>query len=197
MFEARIMIAGVGGQGSLLASRILGNTAMKLGCDVKVSEVHGMAQRGGSVITYVKMGQKVYSPIIDKGEADYILAFEKLEALRWINYLKKDGVLLVNDQRIDPMPVITGSIDYPVDVIEKLTSSGRNVKILDAIGIAKKCGNARVLNVVMIGALAALTQIDRDIWLEAVRDEVPERFRDININAFKGGYMCEVLESDI
>jgi len=192
MNNLNILIVGVGGQGTLLASRLLGNVAMKRGYDVKVSEVHGMSQRGGSVVTYVKMGKKVYSPIIEKGEADILLAFERLEALRWIEYLKKDGTLILNDQRIDPMPVITGKAEYPEGIIEKLTAAGVNIKSIDALSIARDCGNIKAVNIVLIGLLAKTTEIGIDVWLKALEEVVPQKFLDVNRKAFNAGYQFNV-----
>ena len=182
-----IMIVGVGGQGTLLASRILGNTVIGEGYDVKVSEVHGMSQRGGSVVTYVKYGEKVYSPIIGEGEADVILAFELLEAYRALPYLKKGGKLIVNDQRIDPMPVITGAASYPENIVEKL-SAVADVTALDALSLAKEAGNAKAVNVVLIGVLAGSTDIPRDAWIDALKATVPPKFLEINLKAFDAGY---------
>jgi indolepyruvate ferredoxin oxidoreductase beta subunit len=189
-----IIIAGVGGQGTLLASKILGNVALRLGYKVKVSEVHGMSQRGGSVITYVKIGKEVYSPVIDKGEADYIIAFEKLEALRWLDHLKSGGTVIVNNQRIDPMPVIAGTAEYPERIAEDLKKVKGQVITVDAMEIAVKSGTIKAVNVVMIGTLARLTGISKDVWINAIKDEVPEKFIEVNLKAFEGGYMGEVLE---
>jgi indolepyruvate ferredoxin oxidoreductase beta subunit len=190
MNDLNIMIVGVGGQGTLLASKLIGSVAEKCGYDVKVSEVHGMSQRGGSVVTYVKLGEKVYSPIIEKGEADIILAFEKLEALRWIDYLKKGGSLIMNDQEIDPMPVITGKSKYPKDIIEQLKKTGIRLRTVNALEIAEKCGNTKTVNVVLIGLLARITEICRDVWQNAVKEVVPQKFLDENIKAFNAGYQC-------
>lgn len=188
MSDISVIIAGVGGQGTLLTSRVLGAAAVKAGYDVKVSEVHGMSQRGGSVVTYVKIGDKVNSPVIEKGEADILLGFEKLEALRWLEYTKKDGTVVVNDQRIDPMPVITGREKYPDDVIPRLKSGRQNVYVIDALDTAKKLGNIKALNIVMVGFLARNTNIRKDIWLEAVRENVKAKFVDLNLRAFEEGY---------
>lgn len=188
MNKLNIMIVGVGGQGTLLASRILGAAALKKAYDVKVSEVHGMSQRGGSVVTYVKLANKVYSPIVEKGEADIILAFEQLEALRWIDHLKKDGKLIVNDQRIDPMPVITGVAKYPDNIIEEIKENYPDTFAIDALQIAKSCGNIRTVNVVLIGVMAKSTDIEKEVWLETIREVVPQRFVDVNIKAFEAGY---------
>lgn len=182
-----IMIVGVGGQGTLLASRILGNVAIKKGYDVKVSEVHGMSQRGGSVITYVKYGDKVYSPIIDRGEADIILAFEMLEAMRALPYLKKGGQMIANTQRMNPMPVITGATEYPAD-IEKKLSDKINLKAVDALSLAEKAGTIKAVNVVLIGLLAKSMNVDKQVWLDVIKETVPEKFVDLNLKAFELGY---------
>ena len=183
----KIMIVGVGGQGTLLASRILGNVAIGEGYDVKVSEVHGMSQRGGSVVTYVKYGEKVYSPIIDRGEADTILAFELLEAERALPYLKKGGKMIVNAQEIDPMPVITGAAKYPENIIEKLKEN-IDVKDVDALSLAISAGNPKAVNVVLIGVMAKSTDIPYEKWVEALKSTVPEKFLEVNMKAFDLGY---------
>ena len=182
-----IMIVGVGGQGTLLASRILGNTVIEEGYDVKVSEVHGMSQRGGSVVTYVKYGDKVYSPIIDRGEADIILAFELLEALRALPYLKKGGKIIVNTQSIDPMPVITGMASYPENIVEKLSEKVNTLPI-DALNLAKQAGNMKAVNVVLIGVMAKSTDIPYEKWIKIIKKTVPEKFLDVNLKAFELGY---------
>ncbi|MBE7031405.1 MAG: indolepyruvate oxidoreductase subunit beta [Ruminococcaceae bacterium] len=183
----KIMIVGVGGQGTLLASRILGNVAINEGYDVKVSEVHGMSQRGGSVVTYVKYGDKVYSPIIDCGEADTILAFELLEAYRALPYLKKGGKMIVNAQSIDPMPVITGAAKYPAEIAEKL---GKMVDttVVDALSAAKEAGNIKAVNVVLIGVMAKTTDIPYEKWVETIKTTVPPKFLEVNLKAFELGY---------
>ena len=183
----KIMIVGVGGQGTLLASRILGNTVINEGYDVKVSEVHGMSQRGGSVVTYVKYGDEVYSPIIDKGEADIILAFEMLEAYRAMPFLKKGGKLIVNTQEIDPMPVITGAMEYPENIAEKLQDK-LDVTLVDALTLAEKAGNFKAVNVVLIGVMAKSTDIAYEKWIETIKTTVPPKFLDINLEAFNLGY---------
>lgn len=182
-----IMIVGVGGQGTLLASRILGNAVIRMGYDVKVSEVHGMSQRGGSVVTYVKYGEKVYSPVIDNGEADIVLAFELLEAYRALPALKVGGQLIVNDQRINPMPVITGAAQYPENILEKL-SSKVNTTAVDALALATEAGSIKAVNVVLIGVMAKNTDIPYDVWVETIRTTVPPKFLDINLKAFELGY---------
>ena len=181
------MIVGVGGQGTLLASRILGNAVISEGYDVKVSEVHGMSQRGGSVVTYVRYGEKVNSPIIDKGGADIILAFEELEALRALPFLKKDGKIIVNTQNIDPMPVITGAAKYPEHIVDSLKNTGADVTAVDALGLAIKAGNMKSVNVVLIGVMARNTAINESVWKETIKT-VPEKFLEANLKAFELGY---------
>ena len=183
-----IMIVGVGGQGTLLASRILGSALLSKGYDVKVSEVHGMSQRGGSVVTYVKYGEKVYSPVIGEGEADLILAFEQLEAARWLSCLKKDGKVVVNTQKIDPMSVVIGDSVYPDGVIDAVKNAGATVVELDALPLAVEAGSPKAVNVVLIGAMAKNTDIDKEIWLDAVKACVPEKFLELNLKAFELGY---------
>ena len=182
-----IMIVGVGGQGTLLASRILGNLVIGEGYDVKVSEVHGMSQRGGSVVTYVKYGDKVHSPIIDKGEADVILAFELLEAYRALPYLKEGGRIIVNDQRIDPMPVITGTVKYPTDIAKKL-GEVCELTVVDALSLATRAGNIKAVNVALIGVLAKTSEIPYEAWIRALEATVPEKFLEANRRAFDLGY---------
>ena len=182
-----IMIVGVGGQGTLLASRILGNVAISEGFDVKVSEVHGMSQRGGSVVTYVKYGERVYSPIIDQGDADIILAFELLEAYRSLPYLKKGGKIIVNAQEIDPMPVITGAMEYPENIADKLGNMV-DTTVVDALTAAKEAGNIKAVNVVLIGVLAKTMDIPYEKWIETIKTTVPPKFLDINLKAFEMGY---------
>ena len=182
-----IMIVGVGGQGTLLASRILGNTVIGEGYDVKLSEVHGMSQRGGSVVTYVKYGKEVYSPIIGEGEADIILAFEMLEAYRALPYLKKGGVMIANTQNISPMPVITGAMQYPENIAGKLSEKINLVKV-DALQKAKEAGNIKAVNVVLIGVMAKNTDISYDKWVETIKTTVPEKFLEANLKAFDLGY---------
>ncbi len=182
-----IMIVGVGGQGTLLTSRILGNTVVNQGHDVKVSEVHGMSQRGGSVTTYVKYGKKVYSPIIDKGEADLIIAFELLEAYRALPYLREGGKMIVNNQQINPMPVIIGAMDYPTDILAKMAEKV-NVVAVEALPLALEAGNGKATNVVLIGVLAKASEIPKDQWISAIHETVPAKFLDINLKAFELGY---------
>lgn len=189
MKTTNIMIVGVGGQGSLLASKLLGSLLLDEGYDVKVSEVHGMSQRGGSVVTYVKFGEKVYSPIITEGEADYILSFEKLEAARWASCLKDDGGrIIVNTQQIDPMPVLIGNAAYPEEVLDALTAKGISVDALDALAIANDAGSAKAVNIVLLARLAKLLDIPFDKWLAAIEKNVKPRFVELNKNAFSMSY---------
>jgi indolepyruvate ferredoxin oxidoreductase beta subunit len=181
------MFTGVGGQGTLLASRVIGRVLLDAGFDVKLSEVHGLSQRGGSVVTYVKYGEKVCSPVIDKGEADYIVAFEQMEAARWLDYLKIGGKMLVNTQKLPPMPVITGAAEYNADIIGKIAASGVDVKSLNALELAEQAGSARAVNVVMIGALSNLLGFGGEMWKAALRECSPAKALEINRKAFKSG----------
>lgn len=182
-----IMIVGVGGQGSLLASRLLGNVLLEQGYDVKVSEVHGMSQRGGSVVTYVKYGDKVYSPVIEKGEADAVISFELLEAARCLPYLKKGGKLITSTQQIDPMPVITGAMEYPVDLVEKLKNSGADITAVDALSLAEQAGTSKASNVVLMGVLSAKMDFPEELWQKALEKCVKPQFLEINKKAFELG----------
>lgn len=182
-----IMIVGVGGQGTLLTSRILGGITVEAGYDVKLSEVHGMAQRGGSVVTYVRYGEKVAEPIVEEGQADVLIAFERLEALRYAHFLKKDGVIIVNDQRIDPMPVVTGVAKYPDGIIEELSKKYRVVSV-DAMDEAIKMGNSRVFNVIILGIAAKNMDFPKEQWIEVIKKTVPQKTIDINVAAFEKGY---------
>ncbi len=182
-----IMIVGVGGQGSLLASRILGNVLLAQNYDVKVSEVHGMSQRGGSVVTYVKYGDEVCSPVIEKGEADVIISFEQLEAARWLPYLKKGGHLVVSEQKMDPMPVITGAAKYPEDILGKLSSLGADVTSVDALGLAEEAGSPKASNVVLMGVVSTKMELSEDAWQKALEECVPPKFLELNKKAFALG----------
>jgi len=182
-----IMIVGVGGQGALLASKTLGQVLLDAGYDVKVSEVHGMSQRGGSVVTYVRYGDKVYSPIVDKGEADYIVSFELLEAARYTEFLRKDGQIVVNTQKIDPMPVITGAAEYPEDLVGKMTSAGLKVDALDCLTLAEEAGTAKSVNIVLMGRLSKYMDFPEDAWLSAIEKLVKPQFLEMNKKAFKLG----------
>ena len=182
-----IMIVGVGGQGSLLASKLLGHLLLTQGYDVKVSEVHGMSQRGGSVVTYVRYGDRVYSPIIDKGEADFIVSFEKLEAARWIEYLREDGIIVTNTQETDPMPVITGAASYPENLVEKMQAVGAKVDAIDALSLAEKAGSSKAVNLVLMGRLSRYFDFADDIWQESIEACVPQKFLELNRKAFALG----------
>ena len=187
MKTTNIMIVGVGGQGSLLASKLLGNLLVDEGYDVKVSEVHGMSQRGGSVVTYVKFGERVYSPIIDKGEADFIVSFEKIEAARYASYLAEGGRIIVNTQQIDPMPVITGAAEYPEDVLSELISAGIQVDALDALTPATEAGSSKAVNILLMGRLSKYMSIPEEKWISAIKKSVAERFVEMNLRAFALG----------
>lgn len=187
METKNVMIVGVGGQGSLLASKLLGNLLVEQGYDVKVSEVHGMSQRGGSVVTYVRYGDKVYSPVIDKGEADFIISFELLEAARWAEYLRPGGRIIVNTQQIDPMPVITGAAAYPEDILAKLRALGLQVDAVDALEIAEQAGSAKAINIVLMGRLARYFDVPQDEWHKALERVVPAKFLALNQKAFALG----------
>lgn len=188
MAETRnIMIVGVGGQGTLLTSRILGGITVENGYDVKLSEVHGMAQRGGSVVTYVRYGEKVTEPIVEEGQADVLIAFEKLEALRYAHFLKKDGVIIVNDQKIDPMPVVTGVAKYPEGIIEHLSEKYKVISV-DAQKEALELGNSRVFNVIILGVAASKMDFEKEQWIEVIKKKVPPKTIDINVKAFERGY---------
>lgn len=182
-----LMIVGVGGQGSLLASKLLGRLLTGQGYDVKVSEVHGMSQRGGSVVTYVRYGDRVYSPVIGVGEADYIVSFEKLEAARWAECLKPGGRIITNTQQIDPMPVITGAASYPENVLEELSAKGVAVEAIDALTLAREAGSAKAVNLVLMGKLANHLPIPTEAWLRAIEETVAPRFVDLNRKAFALG----------
>ena len=182
-----IMIVGVGGQGTLLASKMLGHLLLGQGYDVKVSEVHGMSQRGGSVVTYVRFGDRVYSPVIDEGEADFIVSFEQLEAARWISYLKPGGVIVTNTQKTDPMPVITGAATYPENLIGKMREKGAQVDAVDALPLAEKAGTAKAVNLVLMGRLSRYFDFEDGVWQEAVDACVPAKFLEMNRKAFALG----------
>ena len=182
-----VMIVGVGGQGSLLASKLLGRLLLSEGLDVKVSEVHGMSQRGGSVVTYVRYGEHVYSPVIDEEGADFIVSFELLEAARWLPYLKKDGVIVTNTQQIDPMPVITGNATYPEDLVKKMKETGARVDALNCLELAEKAGSAKAVNLVLMGRLSHYFDLEDEKWQKAIEESVPPRFLEMNRKAFELG----------
>lgn len=188
MATVNIMIVGVGGQGSLLASKLLGQLLVAENYDVKVSEVHGMSQRGGSVVTYVRYGEKVASPIICDGEADFIVSFEKIEAARYLRCLKPDGKIIVNTQEMNPMPVITGAAKYPTDVLDELKAKGVFVDALDALGLAEAAGSSKAVNIVLMGKLARYLDIPYENWVREIEKAVKPKFIDINKKAFESGY---------
>ncbi len=190
MSVKNIMIVGVGGQGTLLTSRILGNLAVRGGYDVKLSEVHGMAQRGGSVVTFVRYGQQVAEPIVEEGCADVLIAFEKLEALRYLHFLKEDGVVIVNDWRIDPITVVTRAAQYPEDVIKTLQGAGKTV-VVEATKAAKEIGAPKAFNVIVLGAAARYVGFDKQDWLKVIEETVPEKTVEVNLKAFEAGYACQ------
>ena len=187
MNTKNIMIVGVGGQGSLLASKLLGRLLLTKGYDIKVSEVHGMSQRGGSVVTYVRFGDKVYSPVIDKGEADYIVSFELLEAARWTEYLRPEGKLVTNIQQINPMPVITGAAECPADLAEKMKAAGIQVDAFDALTLAEQAGSAKAVNIVLMGHLSRNFDFTLEEWMDAIEKSVPPKFLELNKKAFMLG----------
>jgi len=190
MTAKNIMIVGVGGQGTLLTSRILGGLAIGMGHDVKLSEVHGMAQRGGSVVTFVRYGDKVAEPIVEEGLADIVIAFERLEAYRYAHYLKKDGALIVNDWRIDPMPVVIGATEYPDNILEELGKEYRLYSV-NATEESRKLGNSRVFNMIVLGVAARHMDFTKEQWYDVIEKTVPPKTVDINKQAFDVGYHLE------
>ena len=182
-----IMIVGVGGQGTLLTSRILGGITVENGYDVKLSEVHGMAQRGGSVVTYVRYGEKVTEPIVEEGQADVLIAFEKLEALRYAHFLKKDGVIILMGRKTLPKPHITGVAKYPEGIIEHLSEKYKVISV-DAQKEALELGNSRVFNVIILGVAASKMDFEKEQWIEVIKKKVPPKTIDINVKAFERGY---------
>lgn len=187
MSTTNVMIVGVGGQGSLLASKLLGYLLLHEGCDVKVSEVHGMSQRGGNVVTYVRFGEKVYSPIIDKGEADFIVSFELLEAARWVEYLKPNGRIIVSTQQIDPMPVLTGAAEYPDNLVERMRAKGFEVNTVDGLRLAEQAGSPKAVNLVLMGMLSNFFPFSEAAWQEAITACVPAKVQELNRKAFDLG----------
>ena len=187
METKNVMIVGVGGQGSLLASKLLGRLLLSKGYDIKVSEVHGMSQRGGSVVTYVRFGDKVYSPVIDKGEADFIVSFELLEAARWTEFLKPGGKLIANTQQINPMPVIIGAAEYPADLAAKMVAAGIDLDAVDALSLAEQAGSPKAVNLVLMGKLSKYFDIPQEEWMAAIEQSVPPKFLEMNKKAFALG----------
>ena len=185
-----VLIVGVGGQGTLLASRLLGNAVISCKYDVKVSEVHGMSQRGGSVVTYVRYGEHVNSPIIETGEADVIISFELLEAARYLSFLKKGGTVIVNTQQIDPMPVVTGAAQYPGQILEKMQDAGIHTVAIDALKLAEEAGSSKAVNVVLMGVVARHMEIATDVWIQTIREPAPAKFVEMNLTAFELGFQA-------
>ena len=184
MEKKSALLVGVGGQGAILTAKVLVNGLMKAGFDVKMSEVHGMSQRGGSVVTYVRFGHKVYSPVIDKGEADFIVSFELLEAARWTEYLKPSGKIVVNTQQINPMPVITGAAEYPQGLAEQMKSAGLDVDAFDALALAEQAGSSKAVNIVLMGHLSRYFDFTEEEWMDAIEKSVPAKFLELNKTAF-------------
>jgi len=187
MQTKNIMIVGVGGQGSLLASKLLGQLLLSQGYDVKVSEVHGMSQRGGSVVTYVRYGDRVASPVIDRGEADYIVSFELLEAARWLAWLRPGGQIVTSTQQIDPMPVVTGAAQYPDGLVDKLRAAGAKVDAMDCLSLAAQAGSSKAVNIVLMGRLSHYFDLPEEAWQQALAATVPPKFLELNKKAFTLG----------
>ena len=182
-----MMIVGVGGQGSLLASKLIGHVLLHQGHDVKVSEVHGMSQRGGSVVTYVRWGEKVFSPIVDKGEADYIVSFELLEAARYLEYLKPGGQIVTSTMQINPMPVITGAAAYPQDLLGKMRDLGVKADAVDTLTLSQQAGSTKTANIVLMGRLSRYFDFGEEVWQEALAACIAPRFLEMNRKAFALG----------
>ena len=187
METRNILIVGVGGQGSLLASKLVGRALLIEGYDAKVSEVHGMSQRGGAVVTYVRYGKKVYSPIVDRGQAELLVSFEILEAARWLDHLAPGGQVVTNIQQIDPIPVIVGAAEYPVNLLEKFEATGAKVDAIDALALAEQAGSAKAVNIVMMGRLSKYFPFPKETWIKALEECVPAKFLDMNRRAFELG----------
>jgi indolepyruvate ferredoxin oxidoreductase beta subunit len=183
-----VLLVGVGGQGTILAGRVLARTAVAAGVEVKVSDIHGMAQRGGSVVTQLRFGPRVYAPVMTPGTADYLVAFEKLEARRWLPYLKADGMLIVNDQELPPLPVLTGAAAYPANLLAEMEELVKRMLVIDAVSLARQAGNVKTANIVLLGALAKQLPFDRESWEAALVASVPQRFLEVNQKAFQLGW---------
>ena len=185
--QGNILFCGVGGQGILLASEVTAYSLLAVGMEARKSEVHGMAQRGGSVTAQLRYGTKVYSPLISVGEADIVVAFEMMEAARYLPYMHKDTKVIVNTHKIYPPAVATGKMEYPENVLDELTSQDIHVKELDAFEIASRVGEVRAVNIVMVGVLSTYLPIEEQVFLDVMNERIPERFRDVNIKAFQEG----------
>jgi indolepyruvate ferredoxin oxidoreductase, beta subunit len=187
-----VLLAGVGGQGVLLGSEVLAEVAALAGFDVKKSEVHGMAQRGGSVVSHLRFGVEVFSPLISRGAADYLVSFERLETLRYLEFLHAGSVVLVNNQKIVPLPVGVGKAVYPVDIEERLSATGVRFRLVEGHDIALAAGNAKAVNAVILGALASIMSFEPALWQEALRRQIPARLLDLNLHAFELGRQAHV-----
>ena len=183
-----VLMVGVGGQGTILATRVLAQAAQEAGYDIKVSEIHGMAQRGGSVVTQVRLGEKVFSPLIPAGGADVVLAFEKLEGLRLLPALKPGGTIIINEQEIPPVPVLVGAAEYPANIVKYIHTAVSDVVAVDALGIAEKCGNPKAANMVLLGAMARRLPFGLEVWKKALAERIPARLLEVNQAAFAAGY---------
>lgn len=182
-----ILLVGVGGQGTILASKILSEGLARKGYDVKMSEIHGMSQRGGSVTTHVRYGSRVASPVVPKGEADILVAFEKVEAVRWLDYLKEGGSLVVNDHEIYSLPVLTGAAKYPDAIIEKLKAAVPNIKVFNAGKIAEELGNIKAQNTVLLGALVKAMELEDIDWTAVLEELIPPKLLQLNMSSFQAG----------
>ncbi|NPV54223.1 MAG: indolepyruvate oxidoreductase subunit beta [Firmicutes bacterium] len=182
-----VLIVGVGGQGIILAGKVLAGAARLAGFDVKTSEVHGMAQRGGSVVTHVRFGRRVYSPLIPEGEVDCLIAFERLEALRWVNSLRPGGILIVNDYAIPPITTLSGREPYPGGILEELEARSPNMVTVRAFELARAAGSARSVNIVLLGVASRFLGVEKSCWLDALGESIPSRFMDVNLRAFMSG----------
>ena len=194
MKTTNVIFTGVGGQGVLLASDVLAEIALRHGYDVKKSEVHGMSQRGGSVISQVRFGEKIYSPLISLNQADFIVAFEKLEAVRYLDYLKPNGLVIINDYEVIPESIQYENAEYPKDVISICNKKTNRVILEDFTHLATKLGSVKVLNITMLGTLSNQLDIPESVWTEAIRDKVPKKFLQLNLDAFQTGRSVKTTE---
>lgn len=192
--QVDIFITGVGGQGTILAGKVISTVALLQDLDVKLSETHGMAQRGGSVVTHVRLGPKVYSPLAEKGEVDFLLAFEQLEALRWLDYLSPTGTVIVNRQKLEPLPVLTGVQEYPREILNRIRGLARRTVAVDALQDTAARENPRVVNMVLVGVLASLLDLPASTWEAALQASIPPRLLEINLRAFRDGYNYQEKE---
>lgn len=190
METVNIVICGVGGQGVLLAGDIIAETAMACGHDAKKSEVHGMAQRGGSVVSHVRYGDKVFSPLVQEGQADVILSFEEMETARYLHFLKKEGTVIINRQQVVPMPVATGKAEYPEDIVVRIKSQVTNTVLCDGLRLSEQAGSPKTINMVLLGALSKKLELPTDKWLEVIARRVPPKTVDMNKRAFELGRGC-------